>query len=279
MNKKQEIALREVVVFAKTNVYSTLYHALPEVPDDTFEEFFQKLPPLSVKKLRAHAGSLVHSADTKVRYLLSEFDFKNMDKTVLLAQSVSAEWDIVAREIKAHNIHSALHILPKHWQTGPMFYRTCRAHGVISMPLTSANEETKVHFVKEAGVDMIVSTPEEVQWTATRLRELGLEENIRSWVVIAPLGTVPDLPEVSGDMHVEHHVFPGIPLGVSTDGVNVRLSDEYFVESDEKGIYITSLEKHAVPFIRLFMPGHAEIKSTRQACIFSFTLENNEGRI
>jgi hypothetical protein len=264
MSKKDtgtEKRLLDVLQFARENGTSSLYRELPLVNGLSL---LSTLPKTDADTLRSHTGPLIHYKEDEIRYLVSEFYESDAEKLFLLAQRTDTVWTEVDRELKRHDPIVAVLSVPLFWQIGPMMYRATRENKIPISVLSPRNLPLARQVIKEVGAQFIAATPETARDLLALLLEDGIGEQIQSWHLITPAGHNPEIPKLPGRVVLEHHLFPGVPIGLTSEAMVGRgettfiPSEEFLFEIEEGGdCFVTSLEKHAVPLIRFKLPGSA----------------------
>lgn len=257
--------LRATIAYAKNNPHSSVYRdVLSDVDiEGLTKETLRTIRPTSVDGLRAHSESLLHVSELESRYLVSQFGDDEAEDLFLVGSRIDHAWPTLNEYVKAHMPKGAVIAVSRNWQLGGSFYDVCRAHEVPCTVFSPRDAAYIARLVEEVGIDMVVTVPDVAEEASQQLKERGLEKSVRTWIVLVELGASVPSTDLCGTVVFEHHLFPGVPLGVSQDGKSIRVSREYLVEVSSEGIYITSLEEHAVPFIRLFIPGHAHVLRER----------------
>jgi hypothetical protein len=254
-----EEALRKIVSFARENTYSDFYRGLPN-PDfyTDIVEMMSHILPVTLNNLREYtqAGNLLHYPEPEVRYMVSEFTNKHPENLFLIPQRVDTIWESVDREIEKNNPTVATLLVQMFWQMGPMFYRTCRNRKVPVAVLAHRNLPVAVQVAKEVQSKLVVTTPSIAGDLQKLMAEEGLDDQIKSWTLIVPFGEKPTLPNLQGNVTVEYHLFPGIPIGYADHNIqknsahSMKVYDDFLIEVKDSKCFITSLVPHAFPFIR-----------------------------
>lgn len=274
-DEAQEKRLRKVFTYVKDNPYSSVYrdrlHGVD--PGTASTETLDALRPVTIEDLRSHEGTLLHVPEEQARYLVSEFDNDEAESLFLVGERNDERWTSLDASIREHDIKAAVIAVSRNWQLGARFYETCRACEVPCAVFSHRDVPYIARLIEEVGVDLVITTPEVARAVNAILVEKGIERVVKVWILIVELGVRTDIPELPGATIVEHHVFPGISVGTSADGIHLVPSDEYFIQPEPGGLSVTSLEKHAVPFIRLFVAG--SVRSSSGSGI-SFEAHNSE---
>lgn len=260
--------LGRVLTFARANKHSPLYAAIPEVGDGSAMKTLEKCAFTDAEWLGEHKDALSHYPDSEVRYIVSEFDSERHKELFLPPQRVSEVWRTLQHELSVYHPRVAILSVPLFWQMGPMFYHTCKDRGVPVSVVSPRNAPLMVQLIKEVGAEMVVATPEAAAAVFELLQKEGLEEQIRIWHLIVPANSHDSIPELSGDVSVEHHALPGIPVGYTEPKPHAEISsvtsfstlDEYYYEIIDGKCYITSLDVHAIPLIRFRILENAKVK-------------------
>ncbi len=237
--------LKEVYTFARTN--SAVYK---ELPLTVTPEQWKHIPLLSAATLRT-APSLLAYPESEVRYVVSEFTPAHPENLFLVPRRLEEPWQLLGAEIDEIKPFVAAYLAPLFWQVAPIFYATFRSKTVPVSVLAPRNLPLAVQVIKEAKVDMVVSTPEVAQELQALLLEANLGSSIRAWHLIVPFGEKVAAPKVAAPYIIEHHLFPGIPVARSMpDGTIASLPGYYFEIGEGGECIISSLEKHALPLVR-----------------------------
>lgn len=264
--------LQQVVAYAQNNPHSSFYQEVLRDIDvaNLSKETLGTIRPTPIESMSRYSGSLIHIAESEARYLVSQFE-DEQSNLFLLAQRTDHSWKTLEAHLRAHAPKGAVIAVSRNWQLGAPFYGACRAHNVPCTVFSPRDAQYVARLVEEVGIDMVVTTPLVAEEIASSLKDRNLEKAVKVWVLLAEFGAPATTSLLHGALVFEHHLFPGIPLGVSADGVHIEISREYFVEVASDGIYITSLEQHATPFIRLFVPGRPEVQKIGWKHTLSFT--------
>lgn len=259
--------IKRVLAWAKRSEHSTLYKDLPEEGVIKNTEDLKKLPTTTVETLRNNAKDLRHYAEKDIRYVSSEFDPKNLEDLFLVPQKIDEKWGALEKEIEIVKPRAALLSIPPFWQVAPLFYHACRAHKI---PVSVANPRSPnltLQVIEGVAMEYAVATAPVMHELRAGLAEKKIHDSIRFWHIVAPLGDVPDLPRSGeAEVSVEYHVFPGIPVAyTSSDMYREDPSwsaplPAYHYEFEDGACLITSVERHALPFVRFKLPVSVETK-------------------
>lgn len=248
-------ALKDTINFCRTNQVSTVYHALPAPPADpaAFLDYWQQVPKTSHDTFKdASPFALMHYPESECRFLLSQFEPEKSDDFFMLPQRIDDTWKLMAELLTAQQPAGVAVILPPHWQMAPMAYRTSREIKIPMASLRHTNIPLAVNVVKEMEAEVIVTTPDAIAALWPEFVKAGLESLVKAWLVVVPFSQKATVPKVSGEVHFEHHIFPGIPVGIHKGEGPFTPYSEYFFETDEQHqvVTISSLVPHAFPLVR-----------------------------
>ena len=265
--------IETVAAFARDNGYSNLYKSLPDISPD-FNTWFERIIPFDRKRLYSCKDQLSHFEDGEVRFLSSEFNPARFEELFLIPQLIDTMWQSVSSLCRSVQPKVASLIVPPFWQMGPMFYHTCRKEKVPVSVMTPRNLPIARQLIKEAEVDMVVTTASASRELHTLLLEEGLERQIRTWhIVLTEDGNIEHIPIKEG-ISLEYFIFPGISFGkadaelFSTGVLAVQPSDDFFVELADGNCLVTCRKKTALPLIRFQIGGTWRIESEKENAFF-----------
>ena len=257
VSPEQQSALRDVYAFARKNTYSDLYRDLPE-PKGEATELLRHMPILTKKQLQ-DAERLSHYPNREVRYLTSTFDPEAVDDLFLVPQHISEPWPQFSKLLTDVQPQVALLSVPLVWQIAPYVYHTCRENKTPLSVVSYRNLPLARQIIRETNAQLVVSTPDIARDLFALLKEEGMHNQIRAWLLITPLGHSPEIPMLPGAVIVEQHVFPGVPVGYTERssmthaerGTSFNLGEGWLLEKNETGgSLLTSLTKRALPLMR-----------------------------
>lgn len=261
--------LASVLEHINDNEYCNLYKYVPSIKKEEIGTVFNTIPAITKEVLRSHSGNLSHYPESKVRYLSSEFDPEYANRLFLFPQLLDAPWMLLNELLKKRDAVVAILSIPLFWQVGPFFYNTCKKNGVPMSVISPRNLPLARQVIKEVEAQAVTGTPEAADSLYGLLSEENIGNQIHTWHLIVPFGENPEIPILPGNVLIEYHVFPGVPIGHTSPELlrenpySFIPSPEYFFEIDNGTCFITSLESHALPFIRLEIGRNAE-KITRE---------------
>lgn len=215
-----------------------------------------KLPSVQVPlaTLMSDIQKLPYFPEHDIRYLVSTFSVDEVHTLSLAPQLLKTMWTSLEEPLTRINPRVALLMVPVFWQLGPMFYETCRAHRVPVSVLTPRNIPLAIQLIKEVGGEMMVTTPDVARELHEALRTAGMENVIKVWHLVVRLGKDIDIPELSGEVYVEQHIIPGIPLFVrAREDAGARLVSGFSLSLGTRTL-VQSTERHATPFYNVELP-------------------------
>lgn len=262
--------LKDVLSWAKYNEHSSLYQEIPDVSVLRSLDDLKKFPYTTVDRFRSNSENLRHYREEDIRYTSSEFDPDRLDELFLVPQRADEMWYTLNAELKDQKPRAALLSIPPFWQVAPLFYHTCHAQGV---PVSVANPRSpnlSVQVIEGVAMEYAIATAPVIHELRAGLVEKRKHDSIRFWHIVTPLGAIPNIPELLKDVRVavEYHIFPGVPVAYTSPEMYRENSPwsiplpMYHYEFDDQVCYITSLERHALPFVRLKLPVPAEVKGS-----------------
>ncbi|MBI2108560.1 MAG: hypothetical protein HYT93_00060 [Parcubacteria group bacterium] len=257
MSPDTQKKIYSILQFVRNNKHSSLYKNIPKIKKGGLELMFNRIPRTTINNLQEYSKNLFHYPEKDIRYLVSEFDPNNLKSLFLLPQRVDYEWSLLKEEVEKKDPIVAILVVPTFWQMGPMFYRTCRKSKIPVSVLSHRNLPLTVQVIKEIKARLVVTTPDIAIGIQKMLSDEGYENQVKRWHLIVPVGPLPRIPWLSGEINIEFHIFPGIPVGYLPykflkEKINGFLPNpEYFFEIENSTCFITSLISHALPLIRL----------------------------
>ena len=109
-----------------------------------------------------------------------------------------------------------------------------------------------LQVLEAVGIELVVVSPEVARETYDNLVVAGKKEAVKHWHIVSPLGSEVLLPELPGDVLIEYHLFPGLPLGQKTPQMTESgekgavPNEDFYFEMVNGKCYITSLVPHAL---------------------------------
>lgn len=258
--------LREILTWARDNEHSSLYSDV--LKSNTLKSLgdLSMFPTTNTGTLRKSAENLRHYPEDLVRYLSSEFDPKKLDELFLVPQRTDETWNTVEYELSKLRLRAAFLSIPPFWQVSPFFYHTCRKHHVPVSVGNPRSPNLSLQIIEGVEVEYAAVTPAVMHELREGVMEKGIRDSVQFWHVISPLGPVPHVPKTGKGVRVsvEYHLFPGIPVAYTSpeqyaqDKQWAMPLPEYLYEFGGGTCYITSLRKHAMPFVRFEIPAKVE---------------------
>jgi hypothetical protein len=254
----QQRKLADVIAFVSSNQCNTQYAktgltdeaSLAQIQPKTFRAVIKEAP-----------DAFVPYAETRdVLGTLSTED----ENPFLYPVRIDAQWNLIQQHIKEKQVRVVSGIFPILWQLGPLLYYTCRLAHVTASMLPQKNVLLVKQVIRETESTCIVTTPE----IAAELMP-HIEQSDLTWVLVTTAGgSNPDYPGITSI--IEHHVAPGIAVGIAKGERGYVPNDSYIHEVHDGNVYITSLNCDAYPLMRCHVGTQAVVSHVDGVTVIAY---------
>lgn len=223
---------------------------------------YDQINTQNLSNIESHLAEQVLSS----KYMYAPSRFASDNYFQLMPHVPARGLPTLENTLQKYSARSSVTILPEFWHIEPLVFNSNKNCRVLHAPVSSSNILAAVEIVHQLNPEVVIASAETASALASAIKANTHVRSPRAWHVICTTETPISFFPLSGDVHLDIHVIPGISIATTCRLQKTVLhpSENFFWEaaSNTSSVLITTIDGAPMPLLRYSI--HARIN--RRAC-------------